>query len=128
MTPQPIRPGDAYLDCDGFVRVCAEADGDEVLGTAFRRPALWCSLEHCRVTRLTAVPAIGAVTLQRWCDGGVNRVAINRVARAMITHAAAGGRVDDVQTIEIACGWRRPSSPMAQRTARRWVVERIGSP
>ena len=60
MMPQPIRPGDAYLDCDGFVRTCTEADGDEVLGTAPGRPALWCSLEHCRVTRLAAAPAVSA--------------------------------------------------------------------
>lgn len=56
MSHVPIRPGDAYLDCDGFVRTCTEADGDEVLGAAPGRPALWCSLEHCRVTRLATVP------------------------------------------------------------------------
>ncbi|MBK7823133.1 MAG: hypothetical protein IPJ61_19290 [Tessaracoccus sp.] len=129
MTTRPIHPGDAYLDCDGFVRTCTEADGDEVYGV---RPGsgagLWCSLEHCRVTRLVAVPAVDPGALRQWCDGGVNRVAINRVARAMVLHAAAADRTGDAQTIEVACGWRRPSSPAAQRAARRWTAERIGPP
>lgn len=124
--PVSICVGDAYLDCDGFVRTCVEADGDEILGAVPGRPALWCSLEHCCVTRLAIAPVIDAAVLQRWCDGSVNRAAITRLARAMVSHATAAGRVDDAQTIEVACGWRRPASPTAQRAARRWVAARIG--